>query len=234
MKEIVDFLRDLSVNNNREWFAANKPRYEACRHRFDAFVAELINEVGKFHPAIASLTPAMCTWRIYRDTRFSNDKTPYKTHMGAFLAPWGKKSGYSGYYIQIGPRDEGYPGGCMMATGNYYCEGAVLRILREDIDTDGGREFLDTLAHAEGGGFSLDMSDSLKRVPRGYDADHPLARYLKLKSFCLVNNPGVDFMLGAGLAKRAASAFMPTKPFLDFINRAIDYADGGDGEEAGA
>ena len=96
MKEILQFLRDLSCNNNKEWFTANKDRYQKVQAKWYDLCEQLICEVGKYDSDIARLTIKDCTYRIYRDTRFSKDKTPYKTHFGVFLAPGGKKSMHAG------------------------------------------------------------------------------------------------------------------------------------------
>ena len=94
MKDIIDFLNDLQHNNNREWFMANKARYMAAAERFNAIVDELILEIARYDSTVTGLTAKDCTYRIYRDVRFSADKSPYKTHMGAFICRGGKKSGY--------------------------------------------------------------------------------------------------------------------------------------------
>ena len=103
MKDILYFLRDLCVNNNREWFNDNRKLYTLRKEEFETIVNQLIQEVAKFDSTVAHLSPKDCTYRINRDTRFSNDKTPYKNHMGAFIAPGGKKACTSGYYIHIEP-----------------------------------------------------------------------------------------------------------------------------------
>ena len=90
MKEILDFLRDLEKNNNREWFSTNKERYQKVLKKWNAFCENLITEIGRFDENIAPLTIKDCTYRIYRDTRFSKDKSPYKTHFGVFLGGGGK------------------------------------------------------------------------------------------------------------------------------------------------
>ncbi len=91
MKAIVTFLRELQANNNREWFLANKERYAALQAHFNHFVDDLIHEISRFDSSVTGLTAKDCTYRIYRDVRFSADKSPYKTHMGAFICPGGKK-----------------------------------------------------------------------------------------------------------------------------------------------
>ena len=102
MKEVIAFLRDLQRNNHREWFNDNKQRYVEAQQKWNGYCEELIREIGKYDPCIASLTLRDCTYRIYRDTRFSTDKSPYKTHFGVFLAPGGKKSMHAGYYFHVG------------------------------------------------------------------------------------------------------------------------------------
>ena len=99
MEEILQFLRDLSRNNNKEWFTAHKEQYQKVLGQWHAFCEELIQAVGKYDSDIAALTIKDCTYRIYRDTRFSNDKTPYKTHFGVFMSKGGKKSMHAGYYF---------------------------------------------------------------------------------------------------------------------------------------
>lgn len=224
MKDCIDFLARLSCNNNREWFNSHKDEYLRHKARFDDFVTQLISAVSDFDPSIQALTPKDCTYRIYRDTRFSPDKTPYKIHMGAFIVPEGKKSGYSGYYFQIGPDEMGYNGGCMLAAGNYCIEPRVLKLLREDIALDEGKEFASALSAAPG--FSLDWEDALKRTPTGYPSDRDYSDWLRLKNFCLVRYPGIDYMENSSLLERLVSDFRTTLPFLNFINRAIRYSRG--------
>ena len=93
MKTIIDYLSKLESNNNREWFNSHKSEYLDSKKQFDELVESIIREIRKFDDSIGLLTAADCTYRIYRDTRFSQDKSPYKTHLGAYIAPGGKKSG---------------------------------------------------------------------------------------------------------------------------------------------
>ncbi|MCF0198526.1 MAG: DUF2461 domain-containing protein [Bacteroidaceae bacterium] len=222
MKRIIQFLQQLSEHNNREWFLAHKEEYNRCKARFEELTERVIAGIAEFDESIKDLKAKDCTYRIYRDTRFSADKTPYKTHMGAFIVPGGKKSGYSGYYFQVGARNDcGYPGGCLLATGNYCCEPAALRILREDICNE-PRTFEDTLLQAKG--FELDDEWSLKKTPAGFPSDQPYSDYLRLKAFCLCRTVDNRYMQSADVADRLISDFKGTKPFLDFINRAIAFS----------
>lgn len=224
MKEILKFLRDLACNNNKEWFTANKERYVQIQQKWYAFCEELIAEIGKYDEDIARLTIKDCTYRIYRDTRFSKDKTPYKTHFGVFLAPGGKKSMHAGYYFHVGTGGEDYyPAGHMLAAGNYCYEPKAIKILREDI-SDGWDEFKTEVLDITDDAFSVDMDGALKKVPKEYPADAPYADFMRLKNYCLVMNVDDKFITAPNLAKRVAALFQTTKPFNDYINRAVDYA----------
>lgn len=224
MKEILRFLRELSQNNNKEWFTANKEWYQQVLTQWNAFCEELIAEVGAFDPDIAKLTLKDCTYRIYRDTRFSHDKRPYKTHFGVFLAPGGKKSMHAGYYFHVSTGDEqGYPEAHMLASGNYCYDTEAIKILREDI-SDGWEEFKEKVLDKANEGFHVDMEGALKRVPKGFDATAPYADFMRLKSYCLVMDVDDDFITAPDLAKRVAELFRTTKPFNDYVNRAVDYA----------
>ena len=114
MKEVIAYLKDLSRHNDREWFHANKQRYVEAQARFNTIVDKVIMGIAQFDTSVANLTAKDCTYRIYRDVRFSNDKRPYKTHMGAYICPGGKKSGFSGYYFHVGIGGEGYPAAHML------------------------------------------------------------------------------------------------------------------------
>ena len=223
MKEIFKFLRQLKRNNNREWFEAHKDEYRKVQAKWYEFCQELINQISEFDPEIGKLTMRDCTYRIYRDTRFSNDKTPYKTHFGVFLAPGGKKSMHAGYYFHVGTNDDGgYPAEHMLASGNYCYDPQVIKMVREDI-YDEWEDFNKDVLQVANTAFKVDMDGALKRVPREYPADAPCADWLRLKNFCLVMNVDDEFILSPNLAQRVAELFKTTKPFNDFINRAVDF-----------
>ena len=223
MKEIIDFLRDLSCNNNKVWFTANKKRYQEIQARWYDFCGELIQAVGQYDQDIARLTIKDCTYRIYRDTRFSADKSPYKTHFGVFLSKGGKKSMHAGYYFHVGTGSgEDYPHCHMIASGNYCYEPRVVKMLREDISF-GWEEFKQDVLDVADPSFRVDMDGALKRVPKEYPADAPYADFMRLKSFSLVTYLDDDFILQPNLVSRVAELFKTVKPFNDFINRAVDY-----------
>lgn len=225
MKEILHFLRDLDAHNNREWFAANKGRYEAVMQRWNAFCEELIRAIGSYDEDIARLSVKDCTYRIYRDTRFSLDKSPYKTHFGAFLSKGGKRSMHAGYYFHVGTGGgSGYPHAHMLAAGNYCYEPQVIKMLREDISF-GWEEFKSSVLDVADPRFTLDMDGALKRVPKEYPADAPYADFMRLKSYTLLTTFDDAFLLQPHLAERVAELFRTVKPFNDYINRAVDFSE---------
>ena len=226
MKTVLQFLRDLAQHNDRAWFNEHKERYLAVQQRWNEFCESLIGEIGAFDPDIARLTLRDCTYRIYRDTRFSPDKSPYKTHFGVFLAPGGKKSMHAGYYFHVGTGESNeYPQGHMLAAGNYCYEPKAIQILREDI-SDGWESFQNEVLAVADPRFVVDQEGALKRVPKGYAPDAPYADWMRLKSYCLVMNVDDDFITQPELAKRVADLFRTTKPFKDYINRAVDFIHG--------
>ena len=216
MKQVLRFLHSLSLHNDRTWFEAHKADYLKAKGTVASLAERLIAGIRSFDDSIGPLSVSDCTYRIYRDVRFSKDKSPYKTHMGIFVNRGGKKSGYSGYYFHIDGS-----GNHLLAVGNYFTEPRVLKVLREDIELGGGdfRRILEGLAP----GLALETESALKKVPKGFPADSPDAEFFKLRDFCLVQNLDDSFILSPDLSDRLLAIFQTAKPFLDYVNRAIDY-----------
>ncbi|MBQ3743772.1 MAG: DUF2461 domain-containing protein [Bacteroidales bacterium] len=188
MKQVLRFLHSLSLHNDKAWFDAHKADYLKAKNKVDELAVKLIEGIRSFDDTVGPLTAADCTYRIYRDIRFSKDKSPYKTHMGVFVNRGGKKSDYGGYYFHID------------GTGDF-------------------RQILAGLAP----GLVLDTEGALKKVPKGFPADSPDAAFFKLKNFCLLKSLDQDFILSPNLVDSLLDIFRTGKPFLDYINRAIDY-----------
>jgi len=224
MKDIIPFLKELSKNNNKDWFTANKPRYQAIQKEVKIFTEKLIAGIATFDPAIGSLTAKDCSYRIYRDTRFSNDKTPYKTHVGIFICKGGKNSGNVGYYLHIEPENCSWLGGSMLATGLYAPEPAILKSVREDILSNGAN-FVKTIKAAKGFEWDNDKEGRLSRPPKGFPADSPYIEYIKQKSFSLIQ-PFDEKLLADDkkLLDFCVKEFKKTKPYTDHVNRAVDFA----------
>lgn len=221
MEEVLDFLRRLSDNNDREWFDAHRAEWTHVKGLWADFTAELIEGVASFDPSVRGLRPQDCTYRIARDTRFSADKRPYKSWLGTFIAPHGKKSGYAGYYFHVEPVGDGLLGNHLLAAGAVCIEPAVLRSIREEV-LDHGDELTVSIRRARG--FRLDTTNRLKRVPTGFPAESEHADLLKQKDYCLEKRVSEEFVLSDGLPERLVEEFRHTKPFLDQLNRAIRYA----------
>lgn len=221
MQTILNFLDALMRNNNREWFQLHKAEYDAAQTKFNAFTEKLIQEVGKFDPLIRGLTIKDCTYRIYKDMRFSKYKIPYKTHMGAYLCPYGKKSGYAGYYFHIEPTDsEDYAFGNLVATGLYNPTPSLTIAIRDKIynHPDEFEKALHSAKHLD-----WESNSSLQKVPNGYPQDARHAKYLKLKTFTLSAPLDLELVIGnqQRLLDHVVTLFYESKPCNDFINQVI-------------
>lgn len=221
MKEIIAFFRELHANNDREWFHANHDRWMRVRGAFMAFTEQLIEGVTAFDPTVRGLRAQDCTYRIARDTRFSPDKSPYKTYMGAYIAPKGKKSGYAGYYFHIEPCGDGLVWSNLLSAGLYLPEPVVLRSVRDEV-VDNGAVVVQAIAAAKG--YALSDENMLKRVPTGFPADHAYAELLRHKDFFLIKRIDEEYLLAPDLLARVLADFRVAQPFVELVNRAVQYA----------
>lgn len=218
MDTILKFLRQLESNNNKAWFDSHKNDYLEARSHFNAIVEKLLEGISAFDSSIKGVGVNDCTYRIYKDMRFSKDGLPYKTHFGAFIARGGRKSGFSGYYFHIGTGSgENYPCRSFLAVGNYYMDPKVLRIVREDIELGVGD--FDKIIKGLHPSLSLDQDQKLKKAPVGFDPEGAYIDYIKLKNFCL----SADFDDSSLDLDYICEVFRTAKPFLDYINRAIEF-----------
>ncbi|MBQ4127415.1 MAG: DUF2461 domain-containing protein [Alistipes sp.] len=217
MREIIDFLSDLSANNDRNWFEANRPRYTQVKQQMDTLAEELIEAIAAFDPSINGLRAKDCTYRIYRDTRFSKDKSPYKTWWGVYVCPRGKKSGFSGYYMHVEPDQNCY----MLCTGAYCPTPGEIKSVREEIMTEGDA-FVEAINSAKG--FEVDWSSALKRMPQGWSAEDEYSEYYRLRNFLLVKLVDKEYFLRPDAIQQAAKDMQCTRTFNDTLNRAIEYA----------
>ncbi len=222
MKKIISFLSELVANNNKIWFDTHKPDYLEAQSLFNGFVGKLLTGLGDFDESVRNLEVKDCVYRIYRDIRFSKDKTPYKTHMGAFIAPGGKKSGKAGYYFHIEPEGARYLGGHMICSGAYMPDPKSVKSVREEISLNGD-DFESAVKEANG--FNIDFDRALKKVPAGYSPDYKYSRYLRLRDFILCKEVGDDYIFDKRLLEHVLSDFKMTHRFNILINRAIDFVD---------
>ena len=217
MKIILEFLQELADNNNRTWFEANRERYKQVKQRMDVVAAEFIEAVAAFDPAVEGVQVKDATYRIYRDTRFTKDKSPYKTWFGVYVCPRGKKSGLSGYYMHVEPDQNHY----MLCTGAYCPTAGEIKSVREEIMTEGDA-FVESIEAATG--FEVDWSSALKRMPQGWSAEDEYSDYYRLRNYLLVKMVDKDYFLRPDAIQQAAKDMQCTRAFNDTLNRAIEYA----------
>ena len=222
LREALEFLRELAANNHKGWMDENRARYKLHRVRFEQMVEELVDAISTFDPAVAGLKAKDCTYRMNRDIRFSADKSPYKTHFSAFIAPRGKNSGLAGYYLHLEPVVEGSSmiGHSILAAGQVCIPPAILRSIREEI-VDNGDLMAEHIASADG--FRMDYTGSLKRLPKGFEKETEHTDLLRLKDHCLVLDLTEEEVLSEDFIPRMLERFRSAKPYLDQLNRAIEY-----------
>ncbi len=215
MKKILQFLEDLSLNNNREWFNDNRNSYEESRDKMVFMTEVLINEIRKFDPDVPVLNPKDCLFRIFRDVRFSNDKRPYKTNFGSFISKGGRKGDLPGYYFHI------EPGGSFSGGGVYMPQAATLRAIRSYI-AENGSEFKEMLENRELQKFYPEMYDhKLKTAPKGFPKDHEYIDLLRYKSYAFSNIIGEGMLLSDHLIGHIVQSFRVLRDVNDFLNEAI-------------
>jgi uncharacterized protein (TIGR02453 family) len=215
--EILSFLSALEKNNNREWFEKNKSVYLSAKNSFDDFVLTLIQVAKSIDPDIGSLEPKNCTYRIYRDVRFSKEKTPFKTNFGAYISKGGKNSEWAGYYLHIDPSDS------FIAGGKYQPEGPALKAIREAIfyEPENFRAIIDKPSFKKH--FAGIMGETLKTAPQGYPKDHPDIDLLKYKGYAVFQPLSIQDLKSPDLLKEITSAWKELKVFNDFLNRAMEH-----------
>lgn len=213
----LDFLKSIKKNNNKDWFEKNKAKYLAAKENWEMVLDEVLKGMSKFDKSFAGMKGKECAYRIYRDVRFSPDKTPYKTHLGASINSQGKKSMQAGYYIHIEPGNSFIAGGMWMPPGD------ILKKVRQEIDYN-AKDLLKILNNKTFKNYygGLETEYALKTNPKGYDKDHPEIQFLRLTSY-IVSHPFTDTEIKkAGIVKDLAKGAQIMKPLIDFLNTALD------------
>ncbi|MGV8092039.1 MAG: DUF2461 domain-containing protein [Mangrovibacterium sp.] len=216
MKTLMNFLTDLNRNNNREWFNDNHQRYEESLDQMLFFTGIMIQEIRKFDPEIPLMSPKECLFRIYRDVRFSNDKRPYKTHMGSYIAPGGRKSNRAGYYLHI------QPGNSLIAGGIWYPDTEPLRALRMEIQ-DNTEEFKEILNNEKFRQYyPVIEGEKLKTAPKGFDKDFKDIELLRYKSYSFSTSLSDNQVLNGDFVDFSVDACKALYPMNRFLNAALD------------
>ena len=220
MEDIFAFLDGILHNNNRQWFQEHKDEYLKAQGKFNEIAEQIIAGVQQFDETCQGLTLKDCTYRFYRDTRFSSDKRPYKTHFGVFVCPGGKKSMKSGYYFHIEPEGAEYLGRNMLCTGMYCPDTAMLKSIRDGVLFD-AEPLVKSIKKAKH--FTCDTSRNMVRVPNGYPKDHPQAELFKHRDWLLEREIPKDMLYSKRLVEWALEEFQTTRDFCQTLNRMIEF-----------
>lgn len=219
IRDLTQYLAELSENNNRAWFVMNKPRYDILRAEFLELVIKLIADISKFDPAVAGCNPKKALFRINRDMRFSHDKSPYKTHFSAAITASGLKKPSQGggpaYYFHIDAT-----GTLLVAGGEYLPPPDRLRAVRRQIiaDAAGFSKVLKNKAIKDGYG-GLQEEGKLSRPPKGFDADSPHLEYIKLKSFIVWKESSLKKKIPTDLSKDLLAGFKDSYPLIKWLRQ---------------
>jgi uncharacterized protein (TIGR02453 family) len=216
----LDFLAALKANNNREWFLAHKGEYDAASGDFFDTVVRMVSAISSFDADLAATRPdpKSCIMRIYRDVRFSKDKTPYKTGLFAYVSAGGRKGPLAGYYLHL------EPGASFAGGGLYMPEAPVLAKTRQAIDArfDEWSAIVtepELLACFPGG---VVPSGETKRPPKGYDDANPAIRYLRYKGYYTQRLFSDAELMESGFDERLGSCCRAVMPMVAFLNDAIE------------
>ena len=212
---VLSFLNELSKHNNKPWFDQNRERYEKAREMFELFINFLIDEF-RASDDLQDLTAKECISRIYRDIRFSKDKSPYKTNMWATIAPGGKKATRMGYHIALQPQ-----GHSLVAGGMWEPRSEQLVKFRQVINHDASpfkeiiqaRSFVDNFGQIEG--------EKLKTAPQGYDRTHPEIDLLQYKQIAAIHYYTDSQVLSNNFPDQVISNCRAMRPFLDYLNNLL-------------
>ena len=211
----ITFLKDLKSNNDREWFLANQKSYLSAKSSFIEVIGGIIEQLAKKSTDYSGIEASKCIFRINRDVRFSHNKSPYKTNFGASINTYGKKSFKAGLYVHLEPGLSFIGGGC------YQPPAEILAPIRQEIDYNlyefktiiGNKHFI---KHYGG----LDLEDTLKNPPRGYDNFNEGIKWIKLKSFVAFCNFSDKDVVKPDFYKTASEKLTHLLPLINFLNRS--------------
>ena len=216
MREVLNFLSEIKENNNREWFEKNKEWYQTSRKKVVFLTELLIHELGKLDDEIGIQDPNQCVFRIYRDVRFREDKTPYKTHFGTYIAKGGRKGINAGYYLHI------EPGASFVGGGSWSPPAEALKAIRTEI-FDHPEEFKKIVyAPSFKKIYREFYNDKLKTAPKGFPKDFADIELLKYKSFAF-DAPIADSVVeGDQFVEKVIISMKELTPLNRFLNNALE------------
>jgi uncharacterized protein (TIGR02453 family) len=218
MKTILNFIKELKENNNREWFNENKQRYLESLEQFRNFAGQLLTGISAFDPSVGNLEPKDTIFRIYKDVRFSKDKLPYKTHFGCWMAKGGRKSTDAGYYFHL------EPGQSFLAAGVWMPPKEQLNLIRQEIQFN-PEPYMALISNPalkenyERGG----KEDMLKKGPVGFPLDFKYLEELKYKHYIWSKNYSDSALLKDNLALRVSEDYKGLFPLVSYLNHAMSF-----------
>lgn len=215
-RQLFDFLTRLAENNDRPWFAANRAEFDALRAQWIDSVQRIINALAVDDPSLRGVRASDCVYRIYRDTRFSHDKSPFKTYFSALISPTGRHCDRACYYVHVGVEE------CAVYGGVWSPEAPVLKKLRRAI-LDNIEEFREITETPEIKALYPGWyGRKLKTAPKGYDRDHPDIDLLRLTEYGKCHELDRAFFDAPDWPEKVASMLRILKPMNDFLNYSID------------
>ena len=220
-KSNIDFLKQLSKNNNRDWFQANKATaYQSALDNTIAFANCLLSEMKK-HDNIETVSGKKSLYRIYKDIRFSKDKTPYKTHWGGYFK---RATNHlrGGYYFHI------QPGNCFVGGGFWNPNPEDLKRIRVELAADGSelrkiigsKKFIDNSGQLDG--------NKVKTAPKGFSKEHENIDLLRYKQFLVSKKFSEKEMLDKDFYKKANKVFKNMRPFFDYMSEVLTTDENGE------
>lgn len=216
-KNYIKLLHQLDHNNNRPWFQEHKPLFDEMRAEWMADIDRLIAACSAWDPRLAMYSAKECVYRIYRDTRFSPDKTPYKTHLSASFSQYGRKVHCAGFYVQAGIE----PDQTGLFAGMWCPDSTQLRKLRHAI-VDNIEEFTEIITQPD---FVREFpewcGDTLKTIPKGWPKDHPDAELLRLLHYGREHMVAAEYFCEPDWPERCAATLATSRPLVDFINYSL-------------
>jgi len=212
LKFTLDFLEDLRFNNNKTWFDENRKRYDQARAIVEALLADILEHFAPVED-VGKTMLRDCLFRINRDVRFSKDKTPYKSNMGALIGKGGRKTTERSYYLNI------EPGECFIAGGVHSPMPEHLKAIREVIAKDNGKKLTSIINNADfKKHFGEMQGESLKTPPKGYASDHPAIDLLKHKQFLAFHRLDDADVLKDDFTAHFIEVCKAMKPFEKYFN----------------
>jgi len=216
ISELFQFLGQLRINNNREWFGEHKDTYNTLRQLWLNDLQHLIDRMSQYDPSLQGAQAKDCAYRIYRDIRFSTDKTPYKTCFSAVIGRNGRKCNQASYYLHL------EPGNSALYAGLWCPAPDILRSIRSLIDAESQEISAILNSNDIASRFQFMPFQTLKKVPAGFDPNHPLANLLKAKDYTFGYTRPDSYFTKGDWTEKVATDFLYIKPVLDFINYVFE------------